>query len=390
MATRKPMKNTSDEHASLPKDMLDNLAGQLKHLLAGEPLDPDALDELAQSDDLKPLVRMLQALEGRLAEIGKAAEKYLLKEVVNSRQLEQTLHRARIGEGRSQTILDMAVECIITTDSHGIIQFFNRASERLFGFDAAEVVGRNVSCLMPEPYKSAHDRYMQRYLETLEPHIVGIGRAIVAQRKDGSTFPAELAVNPFTVDDETYFVGTLHDISAHLEEADQLRLAASRDPLTGLLNRHGLLFALQEALDQARHDSTLLGLIFIDLDNFKPVNDTYGHAAGDECLRAVARRLIHALKPDDLVARLGGDEYVVVLRGPTDARAVQTIAQRILKGLSEPINLTLGGTAQLGASLGLSLFPRHGDTVEQLLEAADKAMYATKYGGKQGVTMKGD
>jgi len=267
------MKPPSAENPGDSADIVEALTRQLQRLLPGKSLD-SGLDRLSGTAALQALQEVLLSLENRLDAIQQAVEQDLLTDVERSRELEVALHRARMGEGRAQAILDMAMECIITIDSRGIIQFFNHASERMFGFEAAEVMGRNVSCLMPEPYKSAHDSYLQRYLATLEPHIIGIGRAIVAQRKDGGTFPAELAVNPFSVDDETYFVGTLHDISARVAAECSLRQVANTDALTGLLNRKGLMEGLKSSLDKATGKGLPLGVIYIDMDNFKPVNDT--------------------------------------------------------------------------------------------------------------------
>jgi len=375
----------------LPPETIDALIEQLRLALAGAGA---PVELFAPDPQTPPCLRKLANLILLIAdhEICDEADEaaHLFETVEQKRLLEEALDRALASEAHARAVLEVAAECIISIDERGIIQTFNPACEKLFGHLASEVLGRNVSGLMPEPYRSAHDSYLQRYMNTGESHVIGIGRAIVAQRKDGSVFPAELAVNPYQVNGSMHFVGTLHDISARMAAEHALRQAASTDHLTGLLNRKGLTEGLRIALDKARQGQHLLGLIYIDLDDFKPVNDTLGHAAGDECLRTVANRLIHALKSNDLIVRLGGDEFVAVVTDLPDQETLHFIARRILHSLSAPMELMLNRTAHLGCSLGLSMYPRHGDSAKQLMYAADQAMYAAKRLGKNAWRMAGE
>ncbi|MFZ5537342.1 MAG: diguanylate cyclase domain-containing protein [Pseudomonadota bacterium] len=374
----------SENHPAIAPAIIEQLANQLRLALGGEAPDVHVSQQLVQRfPSLQDLVQLIH-------EVSEQAQRHKQDDdpeapalhVEPSRLLEQAQAMARASEAHARAVLDMALESIVTIDDQGIIQFFNPASERLFGYQAREVLGRNVHCLMPEPYRSAHDGYLRRYLETREPHVIGIGRAIVAQRKDGSVFPAELAVNAYRVDERTFFVGTLHDISRHVAEEHHLRHAATHDPLTGLLNRHGLLEALRQALEESARNQSGVGVIYVDLDRFKPVNDTLGHAAGDECLRAVAQRLAHAVQAGDIIARLGGDEFVVAVRDLREALVLDRVAARIQQVLAAPFDLLQGQQVRLGASLGLALSPRDGASVEDLLHAADQAMYASKQAGR--------
>ena len=130
---------------------------------------------------------------------------------------------ARSGDARWRAIVESAVDGIITIDRHGRIQTFNAAAERLFGFTAAEVSGRNVSLLMPEPYAAEHDRYIRRYVETGERRIIGIGREVAARRRDGTTFPAHLSVGEASIDGEVTFVGIVRDLSERVALEERLR-----------------------------------------------------------------------------------------------------------------------------------------------------------------------
>jgi len=166
-------------------------------------------------------------------------------------------------------------------------------------------------------------------------------------------------------------------VTDYLQQIEHL---AYSDALTGLLNRRRLQELLETTLWEAAANGTGTGLLYLDLDGFKAVNDSLGHAAGDELLREVSARLRRRLRPGDLVARLGGDEFLVLLPGldPADARAAaQRVADELTRLLAEPV-LTTRGPVVVGASIGVSAFPVDGDGFDQLVHAADGRMYAVK------------
>ena len=161
---------------------------------------------------------------------------------------------------------------------------------------------------------------------------------------------------------------------------DELQETASRDPLTGLLNRGRFIELVGDAVAAATSTHSRFGVLFIDLDGFKPVNDEHGHAAGDELLRQVGSRLLGVLRVDDAVARLGGDEFTVLFTNGVDAIALEAVARQVLDIVSAPY-LVHGETVEVRASFGLAYFPDHGESVDALLDAADRAMYAAKAAG---------
>ena len=174
---------------------------------------------------------------------------------------------------------------------------------------------------------------------------------------------------------------TISDISVLKQNERELVHLANRDELTGLYNRHWLLKNLPGALGRARSGQYMLALLFIDLDGFKDVNDTRGHAVGDQLLKSVASRLQSVLRPTDCVIRLGGDEFVVLLEPVYDEQKSANVAQRICESFEQAF-LWSGEKIQLSASIGISLFPRDGSDTETLLKNADIAMYAVKSSGK--------
>jgi diguanylate cyclase (GGDEF)-like protein len=174
---------------------------------------------------------------------------------------------------------------------------------------------------------------------------------------------------------------TLRDVTLEKAHVAHLERKNNEDALTGLPNRAWITKCLPIVIDRAEQNNTMLAVLFIDLDGFKAVNDTFGHAVGDELLRIVSRRLEVAVRPKDHVARIGGDEFLVVLEGLRDESEAAHVANRIVLEFQAPI-VTSSGTAAVGTSIGISVFPTDATDVESLLRHADMAMYAVKTDGK--------
>lgn len=162
---------------------------------------------------------------------------------------------------------------------------------------------------------------------------------------------------------------------------DHLRYLAYHDPLTGLSNRKFFNEKLQESLAWAQNNNLLLGLLFIDLDGFKRVNDTLGHEIGDRLLVTVSQRLSNCLRGSDTVSRLGGDEFTVILRAIPQVQVASKVAEKILSTIKEPIVLD-GYTTNVSASIGISIYPINSNDSETLIKQADSAMYRAKHLGK--------
>lgn len=289
------------------------------------------------------------------------------------------LHRS---EATVRAIVDTAVTGIISIDEKGSIQSFNPAAEQLFQYSASEVMGANVNILMPEPYHSEHDGYLSRYMEHGLARIIGTGREVVGKRKDGTVFPAELAVSEVKVDTERRFVGILTDITERKAAEKEIELLAFYDPLTGLPNRRKLLDRLNDSIKLSRREHKRLAVFLMDLDKFKAVNDTLGHAAGDDLLKQVAKRITDRLRDSDMVARLGGDEFVILLEDCLANEDAEKVATNVIADLTVPFTLSDGNVVKIGASIGISFYPKHGDTPEKLTDKADTALYKAKENGR--------
>lgn len=310
------------------------------------------------------------------------ADDYLVKpivfEVLAARM--RSMQRIAVMQASLFGILDNVFEGIITIDTHGTVQSYNQAAERIFGYSAVEIIGSNISRLMPTSHGDQHDRYL------CEPvnHVLGVVRKVKGRRKNGEVFPMRLAVTEVKRIDGSLFIGLVSDISEEETARQRIEFLAWHDPLTGLPNRayfnETLDAALKDPLPHAVH-----ALLFIDLDGFKPINDSLGHEAGDEALRIIAGRLRHSLAAEDFVARLGGDEFVALVRNINTADTARSVAQRLLDSIRQPL-IVSGMPRQLSASIGVVLVPqRCSQSVSEALTQADNAMYAAKRAGKSQI-----
>lgn len=290
------------------------------------------------------------------------------------RPLQIALQRER---SKARIVLDHASEGIITIDQRGTILAFNRAAEELFGFAAAEAVGRNISLIVPGPDKDRHDGYLRRYLETNHGRVVNTRRRVHAQRRDGTVFPVEMSMSEVKVPDGRLFTAIIQDVTERQAMEARIQYLAYHDPLTGLANRALYYDRLTHALALAHRERRKVGLLVLDLDGFKPINDRYGHQAGDELLCRIADRLRNFVRESDTVARLGGDEFTIVLSSITDRRDAEEGARRVAALVEAPCALAQGA-ATLGASIGLAVFPDDARDPDELGRIADERMYAAK------------
>ena len=321
----------------------------------------------------------LGADEDLVAGIEAGADDYLTKPV-SSNVLEarmRSMQRIAAIQRSLGSIIDNIIEGIILIDREGLVIKFNRAAESIFGYPAREVIGRNVSMLMPTPYRDEHDRYLKRYLTTREARIVGKAARVVGQRKNGEVFPMYLGVTEVMTPEGENYIGLGRDLTQ--EEAMQARIEhlAWHDPLTGLANRASLWQTMETWLAAPAP----FALLFLDLDGFKKVNDGHGHGIGDEVLRAAAERLRHGVAGTDVVGRFGGDEFVVLLAGiGEDARAF-AIANRLIAELSDPI-IVDNQQHRIGVSIGIVMRRASDTSAQELVRAADAAMYRAKETGR--------
>lgn len=276
-------------------------------------------------------------------------------------------------------VFENTVEGIVIADGEGRVQMVNPAFSEITGYSAQEVMGREFDILRPDP----HD---PTFYEDVWEGLVTTGRwsgEYWNRRKNGQAYPEWLTIGLIRdpQGQTNNFMAIFHDITEIKRSQDQLHHQANHDALTGLPNR--LLFRdrLSQALAHAKRNSLQLALLFIDLDNFKHINDSMGHEVGDLLLKEVAGRLVTCVREEDTVARLGGDEFTLVLHEVKGERGAVQVARKVLESLARPMNLK-DNEVRIGASIGITLYPADGEDLASLLRNADMAMYRAKRQGR--------
>ncbi len=301
--------------------------------------------------------------------------------VRSEREARETSSRLSDSERRIHAVLDNVDEGIVTTSENGTIELFNPGAERLFGLRREEAAGQNVSLLMPEPYRSQYAAHVERYLRAGKNHTVGMGLEVMGLRKNGDVFPMDLLVSEFYQASRRHLIGVMRDITERKAMEEKILHMANHDALTGLPNRNLVQDRIQQAIGRAQRSSSRFAVLFIDLDQFKTINDSLGHNVGDQLLRMVAARIVKCLREEDTVSRQGGDEFIVLLCDVSNPQDAAVVARKILDALSAPIDV--GGRAlSTSASIGIALYPEDGKDVETLLKNSDTAMYCAKESGR--------
>lgn len=186
-----------------------------------------------------------------------------------------------------------------------------------------------------------------------------------------------------------FIQGIITDISERKIEEQTIRFQAERDPLTHLFNRRSAIHSLNFLLNKAQYENSCIAICMVDLDNFKPINDLYGHDAGDKVLIETAKRLNLVLRSSDLIARIGGDEFLLGIQGTKRREDIESLLNKLLNKITEVIDIGNGVYVQIGASIGVALHPDHGTELNHLMTLADLAMYQVKQHGKKGYQIYG-
>jgi len=278
------------------------------------------------------------------------------------------------------TVFETASEGIVVSDANNRIKTVNPAFTRITGYEPEDIIGQ-------DPKMLSSGRHESHFYRKMWNQIKGQGYwsgEVWNRRKDGSVYPEWLSI--VVIRDEkshevSEYVAVFSDISQRKQDEEQIRRQANFDALTGLPNRSLFFDRLNQAVISARREGGLLALLFVDLDRFKAVNDTFGHVLGDEMLQEVAERLKMCVRDSDTVARLGGDEFVVLAHDMAEVNDAALVAEKIIDQMSSSFNV--GGRAvTVGASIGITIYPEDTDDAEEMMRNADMAMYRAKEGGR--------
>lgn len=286
---------------------------------------------------------------------------------------------------RLQLILNSAGEAIYGIDNDGLCTFCNNACITLLGYEKEEdLLGQHMHDLIHHTHEDgmAHLYQDSRIHKAISKGISIHSEEDIFWNKNGSPFPVEYQAYPQIVDSKVVgAVITFTDITEKKQINDIIWKQANYDTLTQLPNRHLFHKKLEEELTLSSLNNQKFALFFIDLDHFKDVNDSLGHHTGDFLLEEVSNRLLKCVRKTDLVARLGGDEFTIILSNISQQANIDNIAQKIITSLESPFIIN-DNIINISASIGITVFPKDGETVETLLKNADQAMYYSKEDGR--------
>ena len=266
---------------------------------------------------------------------------------------------------------------LILRTEDGSVIFSNSAFNDIFGVEGNAVLGAGWETFFVNP--DDRQRLMVKFVEEEEVR----GMELQLRHLDGSIIWGQVSLSEIPIDDEDLLLFAFVDITALKKAEEEISQLANHDPLTMLPNLRLFGHLISKAISRSERESYQTAVMFIDLDDFKEVNDTLGHEAGDDALKEVAKRLLTSVRETDSVARIGGDEFVVLLEN-LDSSSVRIIGQRIVDHLSKAITLAVG-EAYISASIGVAFYPQHGNNAKVLIKAADKAMYDVKKNTKRAV-----
>ncbi len=287
----------------------------------------------------------------------------------------------RASEEQQRMIIDTASLAFVAIESEGHVVEWNQQAEDTFGWTRDQAMGADLAELViPPEQRVAHHDGMRRYAATGQGRILSRRMELEAMHRDGHRFPVELTIWPVEDGETVRFNALIDDITARKELEGQLRHQALHDSLTGLANRALFSDRVQHALDRSSREHAGLAVLFLDLDDFKTINDSLGHSAGDALLVAVGRRLERLLRPVDTAARLGGDEFAILLEDVV-SETPQTVAARLMEAFERPFSV-MRKQVQVHVSIGIAVDLEATARPEELLRNADLAMYVAKQRGK--------
>lgn len=284
----------------------------------------------------------------------------------------------------SNTVFNTVDEAILVTDANNHIVMVNPSFTRVTGYTLEEVSGRNPSVLSSG--RHGQDFYRQLWAK-LDSEGVWSGE-LWNRRKNGEAYVEWASIKRVTDahGKPTHYVAAFSDITVRKANEENIRHQAQYDALTDLPNRVLLFDRLQQALAQAKREQSRLALMYVDLDKFKQINDSLGHAIGDEVLQRVADRMQACVREVDTVARIGGDEFVVLLPVIENEEDALIVAEKIRHLLNQPFDIA-GQHLEISSSIGIAIYPDHGTTEDEITANADIAMYLAKEAGRDTVKM---
>ncbi len=315
-----------------------------------------------------------------IGHVYKVAAYLFLFQATFNESLRRPLARMAVQHQREKMILSAAPDGILWVNSSGKILMANPAMEPLSGYSAADLVGQHVDIFLPPHLRSRHALSMQGYFTA--PHARAMGSVdMKLMRQDGQLLPVDITLGFWEDGGERHAIAYIRDLTERLKFEDSLKYQATHDELTGLPNRWLFRLQLNQALARNARSGTHLAVLLLDLDGFKTVNDTFGHATGDALLVQAGARMRSVLRENDTLARMGGDEFAILLTDLVELEVAVKVVTKLLTVLSVSYRLQNLEVAS-SASLGLAFSPNDAKDGDTLLRYADMAMYRAKDAGR--------
>jgi diguanylate cyclase (GGDEF)-like protein/PAS domain S-box-containing protein len=304
----------------------------------------------------------------------------LRREIAALRESGNRRREIEENEDRFRTVAQTAVDAIILADVHGKVVFWNESARRIFGYTEEEMAGRPLTVLMSPQDWEAHQKGLEHIRSTGKSKYIGKTKEMQALRKSGDKFPIELSVAMWTVGQKTFYSGIVRDITKRKRLESELQTRATTDTLTQVYNRIKYDEIVKREIERAKRYYHPLSLIMFDIDHFKMVNDTYGHAVGDYVLQALTQIVKLDLRETDYLVRWGGEEFVIIAPD-TDIKRAEILAERVRKS-AEEYKFESVGTVTV--SFGVTQFTKE-DTEDSLIKRTDDALYCAKRLGRNRV-----
>lgn len=295
---------------------------------------------------------------------------------------EQAVRQLEKAEQQSKVLLDNMLDAVISINGCGDITYVNQTTLQLFGYQACELIGANVSCLMGSYHARHHNSYLQHHRQTGEQRIIGTNRVVEARHKDGQLMPVELRICLLDQPDGPTYLGVIRDLRDKLRQQQEVERLELQDALTGLPNRKALQQQLNKRIDQLVLQQAQYCLICFDADDFKVVNEGYGFEYGDEFLRQSANRL--ATEHLDFLARTGEDEFAVLLKVDSGQSQLRQRVEALQQRLSQPVQV-FGERICTGFTAGVFCFSTPDMTFAEVIRNSELALHHAKQIGRGGI-----